>query len=56
MKLENPALQHPCTPVWELPDTDNFHKIRPLKLTDQKEKCFLRKSLKGKIAVSEFFF
>jgi protein SCO1/2 len=44
------------TPVWELPDTDNFHKIRPFQLTDQEGKMFSEESLKGKIAVVNFFF
>ncbi|MBC5838355.1 SCO family protein [Flavobacterium muglaense] len=44
------------TPVWELPDTDNFHKIPPFQLTDQEGKMFSEESLKGKIAVVNFFF
>jgi hypothetical protein len=33
------------TPVWELPDTDNFHKIRPFQLTDQEGKMFSEEKL-----------
>lgn len=44
------------TPVWELPDNDNFHKIRPFQLTDQQGKSFTEQNLHEKIAVVNFFF
>lgn len=44
------------TPVWEIPSEDNFHKIRPFKLTDQDGKLFTEKDLENKICVVDFFF
>lgn len=44
------------TPVWEIQSEDDFHKIRPFSLTDQKGKEFTEKDLDGKICVVDFFF
>jgi protein SCO1 len=44
------------TPVWDIPESDSFHKIRPFSLIDQKGKAFTEKELDGKISVVDFFF
>lgn len=43
-------------PVWEIPETETFHKIRPFNLVDQEGKPFSEKNLEGKITVVDFFF
>ncbi|MCG9791684.1 SCO family protein [Flavobacterium algicola] len=44
------------TPIWEKPEADSFHKIRPFNLVDQEGELFTEKSLDGKISVVDFFF
>ena len=44
------------TPVWVLPQNNNFHQIRPFHLLDQKGKVFTEKDLENKICVVDFFF
>jgi protein SCO1/2 len=44
------------TPVWETPESETFHKIRPFTLVDQEGKSFSEKNLDGKITVVDFFF
>lgn len=44
------------TPVWKLPVSKPFHKIRAFSLTDQNGKTFTEKYLDNKISVVEFFF
>ena len=43
-------------PVWDSPEIESFHKIRPFKLEDQEGKQFSEKDLDGKISVVDFFF
>lgn len=43
-------------PVWEVTNINNFHKIRPFKLTDQEGQIFTEQELNGKICVVDFFF
>ncbi|MGB4960270.1 MAG: SCO family protein, partial [Saprospiraceae bacterium] len=44
------------TPVWEVADMDQFHKIRPFSLIDQEGMPFTEKDLQNKISVVDFFF
>ena len=44
------------TPIWESPETETFHKIRPFNLVDQEGESFSEKNLEGKITVVDFFF
>ncbi len=44
------------TPKWNMPDANNFHKIRAFNLVDQQGNTFTEKDLDGKICVADFFF
>lgn len=44
------------TPKWEMPDEENFHKIRPFSLINQENEKFTEKDIEGKICVADFFF
>jgi protein SCO1/2 len=44
------------TPVWEIPNANTFHKIRPFSLIDQKGNTFSEKNMENKICVVDFFF
>lgn len=44
------------TPKWEIPNGENFHKIRPFKLINQENQTFTEKDIEGKICVADFFF
>lgn len=44
------------TPVWELTNQNDFHKIRTFVLLDQQGKVFTEKGLENKICVVDFFF
>ncbi|MCW2118149.1 SCO family protein [Flavobacterium sp. 7A] len=43
-------------PVWNTPETESFHKIRPFDLIDQEGKAFSELNLDGKITIVDFFF
>lgn len=44
------------TPVWEIPNKESFHKIRPFRLIDQQGEIFTEKDMENKICVVDFFF
>lgn len=44
------------TPMWEMPDKNSFHAIRPFNLHDQEGKPFTENGLEDKISVANFFF
>ena len=44
------------TPIWEIPNKDSFHSIRPFQLIDQQGKPFTEKNIENKICIVDFFF
>ena len=44
------------TPIWEIDNKEDFHKIRPFHLIDQQGKTFTEKDIEDKICVVDFFF
>lgn len=44
------------TPIWEINNKENFHKIRAFNLIDQHGKAFTEKNIDNKICVVDFIF